>query len=138
MAAANELAWAGLPAPLAQLLGTSPPRQVAPGAGLNLAGALPIIGNFVFLFPVPAGGGSVYLPRVSGSAMTVLYNADAANACNVYPYPGSQDVLNSWPVGEGVQLPPGQPLLLIPGTGGMEVSGAWICLLGPAMTQVSP
>jgi hypothetical protein len=138
MASTNELAWAGLPGALARLLGTSSPTQVEPGAGLNLAAAVPILGNFVFLFPVPAGGGSVYLPRVSGSALTVLYNADGANACNVYPYPGSEDVLNSWAVGEGVELPAGQPLLLIPGTGGMEVSGAWICLLGPVMTQVSP
>jgi hypothetical protein len=128
MAQTSALMHSGLPAALARQMGsTDPSFQIAP-AGNSQATAPPIPGSYGFLFPVALGHPGVKLPPSSGAAQTVLYNADGANASNVYPFDG--EILNSWPANTPLLLAAGGAVIATPGPKG------WILIVqGAAATQ---
>jgi hypothetical protein len=129
MAQTSALMRSGLPAAVAQQLGSSDTFTLEP-TGTTQDTAAPIPGSYGFLFPVPAGtpAPGVKLPPASGAAQTVLYNADGANPANIYPFDG--EILNSWPVNVPLKLGAGSSVIATPGDKG------WILIVqSPAAAQ---
>jgi hypothetical protein len=132
MAQTRSLMHAGLPAAAARLLGSTEPSFTLAPTGTDQASAAPIIGNYGYLFPVaattPAPGAK--LPPSGGAAQTVVYNGDAANPANVYPYDG--EILNSWAANVPLKLAAGGAVIATPGPKG------WILVVQTAPATQGP
>ena len=109
MAHIREVMAAGVPSPLARMLGNNQLNTVIAG-GASQEDATPLVINFA-LIRTPSLGQGVRLGPASGAAITALYNVGPA-AVNLYP--AEDETLNDQEADLPVSLAAGQTMLGVP------------------------
>lgn len=127
MASPGRLMAAGLPAVLANEIGTDSGSGLLTATGSTIAGALVLLADFNLMGTVASGTG-VQLPAADGQPMQTLYNG-GANALLVYPQAG--EIINAGSVGVAFSVATGKSCVLIPGKNNAVTPpiGAWIANL---------
>lgn len=127
MASPGRLMGAGMPAALANEIGTDSASGLLTATGSTIAGALVLLADFNLMGTVASGTG-VQLPPAEGQPIQAVYNG-GSNALLVYPQ--ATEIINAGSVGVAFSVGAGKSCILYPGKNNAVSPsiGAWVANL---------